>query len=84
MLVPFYASDARAPPPVSSQMMLQAAKLIGAGLCTIAFDGVGGGIGTIVSALIISVARNPHLMKQLFAYAILRSRSPRQSRSSLS
>ena len=52
-------------------MMLQAAKLIGAGLCTIAFDGVGGGIGTIVSALIISVARNPHLMKQLFAYAIL-------------
>ena len=46
-------------------------KLIGAGLCTIALAGVGGGIGTVFSALIISVARNPHLMKQLFAYAIL-------------
>lgn len=51
--------------------MLQSAKLIGAGLCTIALAGVGGGIGTVFSALIISVARNPNLMKQLFAYAIL-------------
>jgi F-type H+-transporting ATPase subunit c len=52
-------------------MILQAAKLIGAGLATIALAGVGGGIGTVFAALITSVARNPHLMKQLFAYAIL-------------
>ena len=47
-------------------MILQAAKLIGAGLSTIALAGVGTGIGTVFSALITSVARNPHLMKQLF------------------
>ena len=52
-------------------MILQAAKLIGAGLSTIALAGVGAGIGTVFSALITSVARNPHLMKQLFGYAIL-------------
>ena len=52
-------------------MILQAAKLIGAGLSTIALAGVGTGIGTVFSALITSVARNPHLTKQLFAYAIL-------------
>ena len=52
-------------------MILQAAKLIGAGLATIALAGVGAGIGTVFSALITSVARNPHLMKQLFGYAIL-------------
>ena len=52
-------------------MILQAAKLIGAGLSTIALAGVGTGIGTVFAALITSVARNPHLMKQLFAYAIL-------------
>jgi F-type H+-transporting ATPase subunit c len=54
-----------------SMMILQAAKLIGAGLSTIALAGVGAGIGTVFSALITSVARNPHLMKQLFGYAIL-------------
>jgi len=52
-------------------MILQAAKLIGAGLSTIALAGVGAGIGTVFAALITSVARNPHLMKQLFGYAIL-------------
>jgi F-type H+-transporting ATPase subunit c len=52
-------------------IILQAAKLIGAGLSTIALAGVGAGIGTVFSALITSVARNPHLMKQLFGYAIL-------------
>jgi F-type H+-transporting ATPase subunit c len=52
-------------------MLLQASKLIGAGLSTIALAGVGTGIGTVFSALITSVARNPHLMKQLFGYAIL-------------
>jgi F0F1-type ATP synthase membrane subunit c/vacuolar-type H+-ATPase subunit K len=45
-------------------MVLMAAKLIGAGLSTIALAGVGAGIGTVFAALITSVARNPHLIKQ--------------------
>ena len=44
--------------------MIKAAQLIGAGLSTIALAGVGAGIGTVFSALITSVARNPSLMKQ--------------------
>lgn len=52
-------------------MILQSAKLIGAGLSTIALAGVGAGIGIVFSALITSVARNPSLIKQLFTYAIL-------------
>lgn len=51
--------------------MLQAAKLIGAGLATIGLAGAGAGIGTVFAALINSMARNPSLQKQLFAYAIL-------------
>jgi len=53
------------------KMILQSAKLIGAGLSTIALAGVGAGIGIVFSALITSVARNPSLIKQLFTYAIL-------------
>jgi len=52
-------------------VLLQSAKLIGAGLSTIALAGVGAGIGVVFSALITSVARNPSMVKQLFAYAIL-------------
>jgi len=51
--------------------MLQSAKLIGAGLATIGLAGAGAGIGTVFAALINSMARNPSLQKQLFAYAIL-------------
>nr|YP_009118099.1 ATP synthase F0 subunit c [Malawimonas californiana]AJF22889.1 ATP synthase F0 subunit c [Malawimonas californiana] len=51
--------------------MLQGAKLIGAGLATIGLAGAGVGIGTVFAALINSMARNPSLQKQLFAYAIL-------------
>lgn len=47
-------------------MILQAAKLIGAGLATIALAGAGVGVGLVFSSLIISVARNPALTKQLF------------------
>jgi F-type H+-transporting ATPase subunit c len=52
-------------------MILQSAKLIGAGLSTIALAGVGAGIGIVFSSLVTSVARNPSMNKQLFAYAIL-------------
>jgi len=49
-------------------LILQAAKLTGAGLCTIALARVS---PQGFSALIISVARKPNLMKQLAVYAIL-------------
>nr|YP_006280841.1 ATP synthase F0 subunit c [Cyanophora paradoxa]YP_010041702.1 ATP synthase F0 subunit c [Cyanophora biloba]YP_010041749.1 ATP synthase F0 subunit c [Cyanophora sudae]ADW79195.1 ATP synthase F0 subunit c [Cyanophora paradoxa]AIU44690.1 ATP synthase F0 subunit c [Cyanophora paradoxa]QPB15036.1 ATP synthase F0 subunit c [Cyanophora biloba]QPB15082.1 ATP synthase F0 subunit c [Cyanophora sudae] len=51
--------------------MLESAKLIGAGLATIALAGAGIGIGNVFSSLINSVARNPSLTKDLFKYAIL-------------
>lgn len=52
-------------------VLLQSAKLVGAGLATIALAGVGVGIGTVFSALVTASARNPNFTKQLFAYAIL-------------
>lgn len=51
--------------------MLMAAKLIGAGLATIALAGAALGVGTIFSALINGVSRNPSLKQELFNLAIL-------------
>jgi len=45
--------------------------LLGAGLATISLAGAGVGIGSVFAGLMLSVARNPFLMKQLFSYAIL-------------
>jgi F-type H+-transporting ATPase subunit c len=52
-------------------MLLQAAKLVGAGLATISIGGAGVGIGVIFGALLLSYARAPERQKQLFTYAIL-------------
>lgn len=52
-------------------MLLKSAKYIGAGLATIALAGSGVGIGTVFGSLIVGLARNPSLNKQLFSYAIL-------------
>lgn len=52
-------------------MLLEAAKLLGAGLATISLAGSGVGIGIVFSALISAVARNPSITKQLFGYTIL-------------
>jgi F-type H+-transporting ATPase subunit c len=52
-------------------MLLESAKVVGAGLATIGLAGVGLGIGTVFAALITGVARNPSLVNQLFTYAIL-------------
>ena len=52
-------------------MLLKSAKILGAGLATIALAGSGVGIGTVFAALIIGFSRNPSTGKQLFAYAIL-------------
>lgn len=51
--------------------MLQAAKLIGAGLATIGVAGSGVGIGIVFAALVNGTARNPSLKQQLFSYSIL-------------
>jgi F-type H+-transporting ATPase subunit c len=52
-------------------MLVQAAKLIGAGLATIAMAGAGVGIGTIFGSLLIAISRNPSLTRTLMTYAIL-------------
>ena len=51
--------------------MFESAKVIGSGLATISLAGSGVGIGILFAGLMISVSRNPFLMKQLFTYAIL-------------
>jgi F-type H+-transporting ATPase subunit c len=47
-------------------MLLQSAKLIGAGAATIGLAGTGAGIGIVFGCLIIGVSRNPSLEKKLF------------------
>ena len=44
-----------------NKMIVQAAKLIGAGAATISVGGAGAGIGTVFGALVIGVSRNPSL-----------------------
>jgi F-type H+-transporting ATPase subunit c len=51
--------------------MLESAKLISAGLATISLAGAGVGIGIVFGSLMLAVARNPFMAKQLFTYAIL-------------
>lgn len=50
--------------------MVVAAKLIGAGLATIALAGAGIGIGNVFSSLVIAVSRNPNEKDELFRLAI--------------
>ncbi len=52
-------------------MELDAARMIGAGLATIALFGVGTGIGSIFSTLISTVGRNPSVQQRVFPYAII-------------
>lgn len=52
-------------------MFLLGTKFIGAGSATIAMAGAGIGIGSIFAGLLLSIARQPGLEKQLFSYAIL-------------
>jgi F-type H+-transporting ATPase subunit c len=52
-------------------MLLESSKILAAGLATISLAGSGVGIGIIFAGLMNAVARNPFLIKQLFAYAIL-------------
>ena len=52
-------------------MELDAAKMIGAGIATIALFGVGIGIGNIFSTLIATVGRNPSVQPKVFPFAII-------------
>lgn len=52
-------------------MELEAAKMIGAGVATIALFGVGIGIGNIFSTLIATVGRNPSVQQRVFPFAII-------------
>lgn len=52
-------------------MLVESAKLIGAGLATISLAGSGVGIGVVFGSLVIGLARNPNMSKQLFMYTIL-------------
>ena len=56
---------------INYQIMLAAARYIGAGLACSGLIGAGAGIGLIFSSLIASTARNPQIRGQLFTYAIL-------------
>ena len=51
--------------------MVNAAKMIGAGLAVIALAGVGVGIGNIFSSLVSSIARNPAARGEVFGIGIL-------------
>ena len=52
-------------------MELEAAKMIGAGLATIALFGVGIGIGNVFSTLISTVGRDPSVQQRVFPFAII-------------
>ena len=51
--------------------MLESAKVIAAGLATVAFAGSGVGIGIVFGSLINGVARNPSLKRILFNYSLI-------------
>jgi|TARA_A100001035_G_C27329783_1_gene297868 F-type H+-transporting ATPase subunit c len=52
-------------------MLLNAAKMIGAGCATAGLAGAGAGIGTVFGALVVGMSRNPSLEKEMFRYTIL-------------
>jgi F-type H+-transporting ATPase subunit c len=52
-------------------MLLNAAKMIGAGCATAGLAGAGVGIGTVFGALVVGMSRNPSLEKEMFRYTIL-------------
>lgn len=56
---------------IHTRMIVQAAKLIGAGAATIGLAGAGAGVGTVFAALITGLARNPSLEQTRLRFAIL-------------
>ncbi len=54
-----------------NNQLLQSAKLVGAGVATLALTGVGLGVGLVFAAFIQGVSRNPSLQQKLFGITIL-------------
>ena len=52
-------------------MLVEAAKLIGAGAASIGLAGAGAGIGTVFGALIVGLSRNPSLEQKRLRFCIL-------------
>lgn len=52
-------------------MLLDAAKLIGAGMATIGLTGAGIGIGVVFGSFVLGMSRNPSLEQKMFRYTIL-------------
>lgn len=52
-------------------LLLQCAKVIGAGLATIGLAGAGAGIGNVFGCLVEAVSRNPDIKEELQQLAIL-------------
>jgi len=52
-------------------MILESAKLIGAGAASIGLVGSGAGIGIVFGSYILGVSRNPSLQQELFKICIL-------------
>jgi F-type H+-transporting ATPase subunit c len=55
---------------LNASLLIQAAKLIGAGLATISITGAGVGIGVVFAGLLNAYSRNPSVGGQLFTYAL--------------
>ena len=56
---------------ILNNMLVTAAKLIGAGLATVGMAGAGVGIGTIFGSFLIAASRNPNQKDDLFRTAII-------------
>ena len=56
---------------MKTNIILLAAKSVGAGLATIALAGVGVGIAIIFAGYLLAFARNPNAKKDLFGIVIL-------------
>lgn len=50
---------------------LSSARFMGAGSASVGLGGAGLGIGVVFGCLLNAYSRNPHLKRELFAYAIL-------------
>jgi len=53
------------------EVMLAAAKYIGAGVACSGLIGAGAGIGVVFGSLITATARNPQMKNQFMQYAVL-------------
>ena len=52
-------------------MIVNAAKLVGAGVATVGLAGAAAGIGIVFGAFVLGVARNPSLEQRMFRYCIM-------------